>query len=872
MHNRPGPGLFRVLAAVGAVLAAAVAAAAGPTASLADAHRAFFAANCLQCHGADTAEAGVRLDDIPLAIDTVATAERWQKVLTVLNSGEMPPPEEPRPEAQAKLDLLADLSQALMLARKTLGDQGRGTTLRRLNRREYQNTLRDLFGVDVSVASLPADGGNGTFDTVGSSLFMSSDQFEQYLVIGREAAKVALATWQQGLQHQPQPKRERLETESRYRTTVAGLLNNHYFTAYRKVKAWEAADGKRPFTDFGLKDEFDMKFLRGQYETHGPYLAQLLALPGAETGGYLAAKLNNFHHTVVIRLPPSAPAGRYVLRLRAGAVPNSPPLRRFMEMGINPGDTNDNTASYIQREEVFQVVGSIKSPQTIEIPVDVVEGAERRWLFREKITENGEFLRFHIARAENGVGPDPAIWIDWTEWEGPFPDPARTAKLQSLFGNAVDDAAVPGIIERVAARALRGSTPDAEFVQQLVAIYADQRSFGRSFSEALAEPLAVLLASPTVLYLTDPQGVADDETAHRHVTDRELAARLSYFLWSSPPDDELLAIAAAGGLRSPGGRAAEARRMIADPRAFELSRRFTHQWLGLDRLDFFRFDTQLHHAFDEGTRDVAKQEVYRTFHHLLTTDADARSLVKSDFVVVNGLLAAYYGLDDAGKPIEGDEFRKVMLPEGSPRGGLLGMAAILGMGSNGERTSPVERGAWVLRKLLNNPPPDAPPNVPQLSRLDGKPLSTRERLRLHQEEPQCAQCHRQIDPIGFGLENFDAAGLWRTEEHEYKTGQLMKNGPIGKVVAASFPIEPGGALYGGPAFADFFELRDRIADRGDDFLTGLVENLFAYAVGRPVSFADADTIAGLVEDARAHGAGLQGIVVRLVETDEFRLR
>lgn len=868
---RIGGLVIGVLVAMGASQGA-VCAELAPVVVVAEPQRAFLTNNCGKCHSTDTADSGVRLDDLPFAIDSVATAERWQKVLGVLNSGEMPPPDEPRPDAQAKLDFLAEASRALMQARRVLGDQGRETTLRRLNRREYQNTLRDLFGIDVSVASLPSDAGTGTFDTVGASLFMSSDQFEQYLAIGREAARVALATWIQGLEPPAAKQRVRTEIETHYRRTVGGLLNNHYLAGYRKAKAWEAAEGKRPFTDFGLKDEADMKFLRGHYESHGPYLAQLLALPGADTGGYLAAKLNNFHHTVVVGLPPKAVAGRYVVRLRAGAAPGSPPLRRFIEMGTNPGDTNDNSASNFHRQAVFQVLGTVSSPQTIEIPVDVVEGAERRWLFREKFAESGEYLKFQIAKATNGVGPDPAIWIDWTEWEGPFPDPVRAAKLVALFGAAADDAAVPAILERVAARAFRGGRPDPQFLADLVAMHADYRAAGRSFAESLAEPLAVVLASPAVLYLTDPEGGAAGDEPARRLTDMELAARLSYFLWSGPPDEELLAAARAGSLRSPGGLAAQARRMVADPRAMELSRRFTHQWLGLDRLDFFRFDPQLHSAFDEGTRAVAKQEVYETVHHLLTSDEDARCLLASDFVVVNGLLAAYYGLEDGGKPVAGDAFRKVMLPAGSPRGGLLGMAAILGMGSNGERTSPVERGAWVLRKLLNNPPPDAPPNVPQLSRLEGKPLSTRERLRLHQEEPQCAQCHRQIDPIGFGMENFDAAGLWRTEEHEYKTGQMLKNGPVGKVVAASFPIEPGGALYGGPAFADFFELRARLAARGDDFLQGLVENLFAYGLGRPVSFADAETLTGLVEATKADGAGLQGIVIRLVETEEFRLR
>ena len=257
----------------------------------------------------------------------------------------------------------------------------------------------------------------------------------------------------------------------------------------------------------------------------------------------------------------------------------------------------------------------------------------------------------------------------------------------------------------------------------------------------------------------------------------------------------------------------------------------------------------------------------------MSGNLDARNLLASDFVVVNGLLAAYYGLDDGGSPVVGDDFRVVKLPQGSPRGGLLGMAAILAMGSNGERTSPVERGAWVLRKLMNDPPPPAPPNVPQLTRLESKEITTRERLRMHQEQAQCLQCHRVIDPIGFGLENFDAAGRWRTEEHFHRRGWVVKDKLAGKVVHKTWPIEPAGAFHAGPAFNDYFQLRDQIADRhGNAFVRGLIENLFAYALGRPASFADADTLDRLAATARRDGYRLRDILQAIVATDEFQTK
>jgi hypothetical protein len=223
-------------------------------------------------------------------------------------------------------------------------------------------------------------------------------------------------------------------------------------------------------------------------------------------------------------------------------------------------------------------------------------------------------------------------------------------------------------------------------------------------------------------------------------------------------------------------------------------------------------------------------------------------------------LANYYGIEG----VTGDEFRKVKLPAGSPRGGLLGTAAIHAMGSDGVESSPVERGAWVLRYLLNDPPPPAPPNVPQLSRLADKPITTRERLRAHQEEAQCASCHRRIDPIGFGLENFDAAGKWRTTEaHRIKTRRNWRT-------TKTWEIDPSGSFHNGPEFADYFELRDRIAEREPDFARGFTEALIEYALGRPFGFIDEDLALGIMSSAKNKNYALREFVHALVQTKQFQ--
>jgi hypothetical protein len=282
----------------------------------------------------------------------------------------------------------------------------------------------------------------------------------------------------------------------------------------------------------------------------------------------------------------------------------------------------------------------------------------------------------------------------------------------------------------------------------------------------------------------------------------------------------------------------------------------------MERLDFFQFDTKLHREFDESVRASARREVYESFAHLLRDRESGRlgKLLKSDYVYINGLLANYYGIEG----VTGDEFRKVKLPAGSPRGGLLGTAAIHAMGSDGVESSPVERGAWVLRYLLNDPPPPAPPNVPQLSRLADKSITTRERLRAHQEEAQCASCHRKIDPIGFGLENFDAAGKWRTTGvNRTKVGRSWRTNK-------TWEIDASGAFHKGPAFSNYFELRDRVAEREPDFARGFTEALIAYALGRPFAFTDEDLAKEILTVAKSKEHSVSEFVQALVLSEAFK--
>jgi hypothetical protein len=881
--------LFRLIALV--ILGASIirAEAAPPPAQFDENQRAFFQDYCVDCHGPKKQKGKLRLDDISFTVDTTEKADRWQKILNELNSGEMPPDEaKEQPSAERKTEFLDALSQTMVAARKTIGDQGGRITLRRLNQREYKNTLRELLGVDIDVHELPADGGTGSFDTVGSSLFMSSDQIEQYLALGRRALDEYFSR-PTAMAGNPPALRSHVEAEDFGNRRMNGLFkeNKEHHENYVRWTAavdeaaarpenvevvatlrekakkprpssgvpyatpilfyldWNQIKGAPPPQAFGFQDGQKAFSDEIVYRNYFPYYADYQKLPARDTGAWLLFYLA--YRETYVSAGEKWPPGRYTLRMRVAANDAAPKERRFIEIG----QRGEDPVSDFTVLGAHQVTGTLAEPQIIEMPVEVTPNGKREFALREKRpnSRTAEVRSYHDEFEKTGHGPVPAIWVDWFEIEGPLPPPSPAV---SLTAPSRDRNGARAVIERFAERAFRGKQPPTEYLDRLVAVFDKRVAMGDSFEDALKEPLSVVLASPSFLYLSEPSS----NEGHRRLNGFELASRLSYFLWSAPPDDELLGLAQNGELLQPAVLSAQVDRLIADPRSAQFVAGFTHQWLSMDRLDFFQFDFKLHRGFDDSTKAAAREEVYQTLGCLLRENLGLGHLLKSDFVVINGLLATYYGIEG----VTGDEFRKVTVPANSPRGGLLGMAAILAMGGNGQYTSPVERGAWVLRKLVHDPPPPAPPNVPQLARLDGKILDVRQRLDAHQEEPQCASCHRKIDPIGFGLENFDAAGLWRTEDTFQPKGSA----------AHTWPVNPADAFYKGPSFHDFFELREIIASKSDAFAHGFTEALIEYALGRPYGFSDQDLAANIVDRAKDKNYAVREFIHGLVSSDAFR--
>ena len=837
-----------------------------PTVCLDEQHRGLLRDHCVPCHNAEKQKGNLRLDTIAFTMDTVANAELWQKILNAVNSGDMPPEGEKSPQPEIKTRFLEALAHTLVDARRVLSDSGGKSIIRRLNRREYANTLRDLLGVPIDVSDLPPDSGGGSFDTVGSALFLSSDQLERYLAIGRRALDDAFAL------HSVSPESLKLhsETEKVAEAQLKGAVDYltkkvapyHAWTAAvdaaaqrfenhelaesilaqsevqkdprRFYRQWAELTGAPPPTEFGFKDAAEGEGVKQQFDEETQHVRQYFALPHVDRGSYLFVFIVRPQEQLVA--PKNWPPGRYRMRIRIAALPDVPKERHFIEVGhpSQPGAFDLFSA--------HQITGTLDDPQTLEIPITLTSTGSRKFAVREKRQNSREqevALAVLYKRKHNTWYP-PAMWIDWMELEGPLkpetvPDVFRDAPLRELLGD-------------FATRAFRGKAPDPEFVDGLIAHYERQRAAGAPHPQALKDTLSVILASPNFLYLAEPK----PDGQRVPLTPTELASRLSYFLWSAPPDAQLLS----ANLNTPEALESEVSRMMVDPRTQAFITGFTHQWLGLDRLNFFQFNTRLFPEFDDSLKSAARAEVYETFGHLLKTKGSLTQLLKSDSVTVNGLLAHFYGISG----VTGDAWQSVSVPSQLHRGGLLGMSAILAMGGNGEQTSPVERGAWVLRKLLHDPPPPAPPNVPQLSRLADKPLSPKERVMAHQEEPQCASCHRKIDPIGFGLENFDAIGRWRETETYTKH-------PGGR---KAWPIEPAGTLHNGPSFRDFEELRTIVETKSAAFARGFAEALIEYALGRPYSFTDRALADEMVAHAAQQNFGLHAFIQTLCKSEALR--
>ena len=812
-------------------------ASAAPEATLLDSKKLqpFLENYCIKCHGPKKQKGQVRFDQTGWKITDNDTAQRWQDVLDQLNGGDMPPEDEKQPSKEEIATALDSITGSVLNARRRLTDHGGEIKMRRLNKREYAATIRDLFGFDVSLHDIPDDGEIATFDTVGEEQFFTSAHFEKYLELGREVAATAL-------RYNTAPRRK-LETDrTQAEDRVTKRMRKDLAEKDRKKALLDAG---KSWKDAGFKDEGEMKILTSQWHARAEMPRAYLKYPHVNTGAYNSnvAKWSSANKHTDIR-------GDYLIRVHGGLVGNPHELRKYVRLW--DGDRIHGT---------LKMTGTPEKPESVVLRTRQPMGRTQLSIrVRENVPDYAiNSTRGYISRLKDPreyPDPRPSLWFDWIEIEGPYYPEKRPAFEDLLYPGMETgkngpylnhDKPAREFLEKFATLAFRRKAPESAYLDALHKNFVDLRASGKNYKDAMTEVMAIVLASPSFLFIQE--AVPEQDEAHGLLDNRELAIRLSYFIWSSPPDDELFN----ADLSNPEVYSQQIDRLLADPKADNFRDGFINQWTHLERYDAITIDTRKYHQFNEGVQRDAKKEVREFFGTLIKENLPAKNLIDSDFVVINGTLANHYGLP-FNNPKDGS-FQKVKLPPNSHRGGLLTQAAFLVTGSNGERSSPVIRGALVMEKLLHDKPPPPPPNVPELDEASDKPMTNREMVLLHQDRPACASCHKKMDVIGFGLENFDTIGQWRDTE---------------KVGRKQVPIKPGGTLPGGGAFKNVTELKQLLLQHQDALAEELTESILAYALGRTVEFSDADDVEKIVTKLKPQNYPLRSLIREVALSSLFK--
>ena len=758
---------------------------------------------CTTCHSTR-----MRAGDLVLAgVDVAAVAdhpELWEKVVRKLRNGLMPPAGSPRPDDATYQRLLAKLQDDLDAAAARRPNPGRTEIVHRLNRIEYSNAVRDLLAVEVDVADLlPADDSSYGFDNIAGVLKMSPALVERYLAaarvisrttVGSAPASAAASIYRVSPEVQQHDRDDRLPLGTR-----GGTLVRHVFP---------------------VDAEYEIKVDVG-------------GGPGGAGGG----------HQLEITVD-----GVQVI---AGPMGRAEPAQR---LPITAGP-HDIAVTFFR------------------VPPHLVEQVREPFENPAAPSGTGGITgRLPSVSAVTIIGPHNP--------KGPGDTPSRRRLFVCTPANASQEpACARRILTTVARRAYRGAAT-REQVDELMTFFETGRTESGRFDGGIELALRRLLVSPEFLYriesgssadlsasarndgrraTADAQVRRDSRRANlqvrsdvRRLTNHELASRLSFFLWSSIPDDELLDLADKGTLDNPKVLDAQLQRMLADPRAETLTTNFASQWLLIRNLATVRPGENYALNWDETLRRSMQRETELFIDSVVRENRPAIEMLTADYTFLNERLARHYGMTG----VQGSHFRRVALPADSPRRGLLGQGSILTVTSPAIRTSPVIRGKWVLNNILGAPPPDPPPNVPALSeqRTQTRAPTMRERMAQHRNNPACSACHTMIDPAGFALENFDATGKWRIVDESFN------------------PIDATGALPDGRKFDGVAELRSALAARPERFVNTLTEKLLTYALGRGLEYYDMPTVRKILNDAAPDGYRMHAIVAGVVKSYPFQFR
>ena len=782
--------------------------------------RAFVDQYCVTCHsdrGYERGAVSVSLQRLDMG-EVGAHAELWEEALRRVRTGMMPPGAARRPDNSTRDAWVTWLETELDRAAAADPPRGRPMTAHRLNRLEYENAVRDLIGLDVDVEALlpPDDADAEGFDNNAEVLSVSTTLMERYLTAARRISQRAIgdpsATSRTHTYSVPQLESQDGRTSDDLPFgSRGGLAVRHYFPL----------DGEYEFK-IGLRRNF-YNYIQG---------------------------LGNVPHQLDVRVDKAL-----VKTLMVGGDFEGERCA-WSYCGSGSGGFPEWGAYSVNADEELQVRVPVKAGMRL-----VGLAFVRRPALDEGVLQpppSPATFGFSTNDLQDG---NPAVLR--VVIRGPFDGraPVDTTTRQKIFvchpDEGVDEAAcAEQIVSNLARRAYRRPVTPRD-VTALLSFYEAGRRAG-GFETGIQAALEFLLTDPEFVFRVErePQTPVEPGVAYR-VSDLELASRLSFFLWGSIPDDELLDLAAQGQLKDPAVLEQQVRRMLAQPRARStLAESFAGQWLGLRRLRNASPDPSVFPEFDENLRVAMQRETQLFLETQLREDRPLVELVTADYSFVNERLARHYGLPD----IYGNHFRRVTWPD-DRRAGLLGQASILTLTSYANRTSPVSRGKWVLENLLGVPPPDPPPDVPDLkSREEGEPpTSMRELMDQHRSNPVCASCHRMMDPLGFALENFDATGRWRTREDTGVAGEL---GPT---------IDPSGVTPDGSAFDGASGLRQILAGR-QEFIGTVTERLVTYAVGRRLEAADMPAVRRIQREAAAQESRWSAVILAIVNSEPFQTR
>lgn len=766
---------------------------------------------CVTCHNARLKTGGLVLD--ALDVDRVGPdAEVWEKVVKKLHARAMPLPRMPRPDKATYEALIASLEAALDAAAAAAPDPGR-PAVHRLNRVEYTNAIRDLLDLEIDGRSLlPADDAGYGFDNIADVLAVSPGLLERYLLAATKISRLAIAdpatrpivhTYR--LPYLSLVQEDRLSEDLPFGSR-GGIAIRHHFPVdgeyILKIRLQRnSLNIGYEIRGLDVENQIDVRLdgaRAGTFTTGGGNTKETDRKEGKEGGGY-----KDTEDTEDARL-------KVRLAVKAGprVVGVTFPKRTWYVEGVGPSRLPVTSDSYASGRKTERTYGKI------EMGIDSVDI----------------------------VGP----------FEGRAPEEDTPSRRRIFVCHPTrieeEEPCAKRILSTLARRAYRRPVT-AQEVRTLVGFYTDGRKQG-DFDAGLERALERLLVSPNFLFRIEPNPANIPPGSPYRVTDLELASRLSFFLWSSMPDDRLLDLAAAGKLKDPAVLDQEVRRMLNDPKSKALVSNFFGQWLYLRNVSSHRPDPQAFPEFDDNLREAFQRETELFLETQLREDRSAIGLLTANYTFVNERLARHYGIPN----VYGTHFRRVTFSD-DRRAGLLGQGSILTVTSYANRTSPVVRGKWLLENLLGTSPPPPPANVPPFKENeDGKqPTTVRARMEEHRKNPFCASCHSQLDPLGFALENFDGIGKWRDTE-------------------AKSRVDASGTLVDGTKFDGPASFRQALLEQRRAFLGTVTEKLLTYALGRGIEYYDMPAVRSILRDAARGNYRWSALIRGIVKSLPFQMR